>query len=339
VNDTSGPGERVTTEDLRTALERSLASDSGSARAVARLDRAPCVFASSFSLEELEVELDDGTHLNLMFKDLGENGLSEGARAAKPPFLYDPMREIEAYTSILSSAKLGTASFYGSSVDAAQGRYWLFIENVRGVALWQIGELEVWQRAARWAAVLHDLFAGDSAPAGDHLLRYDADFFRMWLRRSVEFADRWEARRPGARKGIEWLARSYDQVVERLAALPVTFIHGEFYASNVLVAQEGDGPRVCPIDWEIAAIGPGHLDLAALTMGWEEHERVALATAYREGHAARLPAPEDFLEDLDHARLHLAVQWLGWAPDWRPPRSHRRDWVGEALGIAEGLGL
>jgi hypothetical protein len=51
------------------------------------------------------------------------------------------------------------------------------------------------------------------------------------------------------------------------------------------------------------------------------------------------PAPEAFLVALDHCRLHLAVQWLGWSPGWSPPPEHAQDWLGEALGLAEKLGL
>jgi hypothetical protein len=341
---TQSGATNIATDELRDALEQAL-HDSGNPRRVTGMERSPCVFTSSFTLEELAVELDDGTELDLMFKDLGASGLSERARAAKPDFLYDPLREIEAYRSILAPADLGTAAFYGSVVDPAQGRFWLFIENVPGTALWQIGELEVWEAVARWAAGLHDRFAGEEVRGADTLVRYDADLFRLWMRRALDFADRWEARQPGkGRRTIEWLAERYEPVVERLAALPATFIHGELYASNVLVEQRNGATRVCPIDWELAAIGPGLIDLAALTMGWDAGERTVLTTAYRAkgqagGEADWLPDGDPFGELLDCARLHLAVQWLGWAPDWRPPRSHRRNWVDEALTIAEELGL
>jgi phosphotransferase family enzyme len=339
----------IATDELRDALEQAL-RDSSDPRRVASLDRSPCAFTSSFTLEELAVALDDGTQLDLMFKDLGTSGLSERARAAKPDFLYDPLREIEAYRSILAPADLGTAAFYGSVVDPAHGRFWLFIENVPGTALWQIGELEVWEAVARWTAKLHGRFAGEEVRGAETLVRYDADLFRLWMRRALDFADRWEAQQPGkGRRTIEWLAERYEPVVERLAALPTTFIHGELYASNVLVEQRDGETRVCPIDWELAAIGPGLIDLAALTMGWDAEERGALTTAYRArvqagGEAGGpmdggLTDGEPFGELLDCARLHLAVQWLGWAPDWRPPRSHRRNWVDEALTIAGELGL
>jgi hypothetical protein len=45
------------------------------------------------------------------------------------------------------------------------------------------------------------------------------------------------------------------------------------------------------------------------------------------------------LTALDYCRLHLAVQWLGWAPEWSPPPEHTQDWLGEALGLARKLEL
>jgi Ser/Thr protein kinase RdoA (MazF antagonist) len=335
-------GNGVATQELRAALEQALSERYGTARTVRRLVRSPCVYRSSFALEELEVELDGGDELRVMWKDIGFAGLSERARAAKPEFLYDPEREIEVYSTILSSGVPGTASFYGASIDRDAQRYWLFIENVPGVALWQIGDLETWNAVARWAAALHARFAGRRPDTG-RLLRYDADFFRIWMRRAQGFAERWEARRPGVgRKGIDWIASRYDSVVERLVALPVTFIHGELYASNVLVGDDRAQSRICPIDWEIAAVGPGVIDLAALSMGkWGPAERSEMAAAYRDalGDESQQGFAGEVEEVLDYARLHLAVQWLGWAPDWKPPRAQRQDWLGDALALAEALGL
>jgi len=33
------------------------------------------------------------------------------------------------------------------------------------------------------------------------------------------------------------------------------------------------------------------------------------------------------------------MQWLGWSPDWSPPPEHRRNWLREALRLAEKLGF
>jgi hypothetical protein len=106
----------ATTYELVAALERSLG------RPVAGLARRPSHNASSFALEELEVELADGSGLALMFKDVGPAALSPAARAAKPRFLYDALREIEAYTRLLPGAELGTPTCHGAVVDADADR-------------------------------------------------------------------------------------------------------------------------------------------------------------------------------------------------------------------------
>src|SRR5689334_9473051 len=92
--------------------------------------RRPHPYRSSFAIEELEVRRGDGRALSLVFKDLGRSGLSAAGRLAKPPYLHDPQREIDVYTSILSAHKLGTATYYGSIVEPERDRYWLFLERV-----------------------------------------------------------------------------------------------------------------------------------------------------------------------------------------------------------------
>ena len=102
---------------------------------------------------------------------------------------------------------------------------------------------------------------------------------------------------------------------------------------------------IAPIDWEIAAVGPGLLDLAALTIGkWTDAERAAprgrLPGGCRAGaETASHLSDDEFDAALDCCRLHLAVQWLGWEPRWQPPAEHRHDWLGEALTLAERLGV
>jgi thiamine kinase-like enzyme len=98
--------------------------------------------------------------------------------------------------------------------------------------------------------------------------------------------------------------------------------------------------RVCPVDWEMAAVGPGLIDLAALTAGgWTAEEKEELALAYCAALVSYETPPDAFLLALDYCRLHLAVQWLGWSQDWTPPPEHAQDWLGEVLGLAEKLGV
>ncbi len=321
----------VSPAELRSALERLLGGT------IARLERRPCSYRTSYELDELDVQLEDGTALRLMLKNLSRGALDPAARQAKPEFLHDPLREIEVYRSLLAAAGLGTPRFHGAVVDPGRDRYWLVIEHVAGEVLWQVGELEVWQDAARWLAVLHHRYAGqDLGATGSHLLDFDAEFYRSWMRRALDFADQ------ASRAQLESLSTRYDGVAERLAAQPVTFAHGEFYASNVLIQRGGATVRVAPIDWENAARASGLVDLAALTTGgWSAPEREAIARGYLDQLAelGDRRSEAELLESLELFRLHLAVQWLGWDPAWSPPDEHRHDWLGEAAAIAGRLGL
>jgi thiamine kinase-like enzyme len=103
------------------------------------------------------------------------------------------------------------------------------------------------------------------------------------------------------------------------------------------VEEREDGVRIAPVDWEMAAIGPGLVDVAALTAGWGPEQRRELVDAYRDEIGGDTETGME--EALACSRLHLAMQWLGWSPGWSPPPEHRRDWLGEALRAAEELQL
>ena len=279
------------------------------------LERRPYAYRTSFPLDEARVRRHDGEEMTVLVKELDRAKLDPQTRRAKPAFVHDPKREIVVYTEILAGRSLGTAACYGSTAAGRPGNN-LFLEKVEGVELWQHGDPSVWEEAARWAARLHQEVRATSS---SHLLRYDGHYFRRWLGRAERFR---------GRAALERVGRAHEGAVERLAALPVAFVHGEFYPSNILVAPG----RVCPVDWEMAGAGPALLDLAALVTAWDDEHARRLVAAYAA--AAVTPVRE---ADLDAARLVLAVQWLGWAEVWTPPREHRTDWLAEANAAAERL--
>jgi len=312
---------------LRGALEPALArAGLGAPRA---LRRRPSEYRTSFPLEVLELDYEAGQTLKLAFKQLDWDRLDEGARLAKPEFLHDPAREPAVYAA-LADLLAGPPRYFGAVVEAE--RHWLFVEWVEGRELYQVGELELWCAAASWLGEMHETLLPhvERLAGAAPLLEHDAAYHRRWLRRAIEFrGDGSEGR------GIARLEECHEAVVEGLATLPRTLIHGEFYASNVLVAGTVE-PRIAPVDWELAAIGPGLTDLAALVSGgWEEEQRIAIVAAYADGLGSEV-APKA----LDFARLQLAIQWLGWAPpEWEPPEGQRHDWLAEAFSLVEKLGL
>jgi aminoglycoside phosphotransferase (APT) family kinase protein len=293
-------------------------------------------YRTSFPIEEVRVELKERGEVTLAFKQLEWDLLEPAARLAKPRFLHDPEREAEVYRALLPQAPAGPPEFFGSVLDA--DRHWLFVEWVEGRELFQVGERELWEEAARWLASFHVALAPERERflREARLLDHDAAFYRRWIERAREFAAH-----PGP---IAWLAERHERVVEALLAQPRTVLHGEFYASNVLVASDSDptplgkksGARVAPVDWELAATGTGLSDLAALVSGWPDGDRAAIAAAY----AAEPGVPAFSRRDLDLARLQVAIQWLGWAtPEWEPPEGQRHDWLAEAVALAEELEL
>jgi hypothetical protein len=322
--------------ELREALEPLLrAAGAGSPR---EIRRSPYEYRTSFPLERLDLSLDDGAGLSLLFKQLDWDALGEEARLAKPRFLHDPSREPAVYGSVLPAAPPGPPRCYGAEIDPRRGRHWLFIERVEGRELFQVGDRGLWEVAAAWLAGMHQCLGGelDRHRVSGRLLEHDAAHYRRWAERARRFAH--AAGQPAARaRSVDSLLERYEPAIEELLAMPKTVIHGEFYASNVLVAGDGASPRVCPVDWELAAAAPGLADLAALVSGgWSEEDREAIVAAYRSAAGPGSAAQRQ----LDLARLQLAVQWLGWAgPGWTPPQGQRHDWLGEAEALTERLGL
>jgi aminoglycoside phosphotransferase (APT) family kinase protein len=336
----------IPAQELLSALEAALAAHSALPTPIVLLNRQVSPYSSSYPLEELSIELADRRTLPLIFKNLSPAALLPAAAQAKPAFLVDPRREIAVYQQLLASQQISTPELYGAHIDERCGRYWLFLERVPGVELYQIGEIATWQRVAAWLAETQVRFAaapGLLARAQQlPLLRYDASFYHTWLHRAQTFASSQPQAR-ARRAQLDWLATRYQRLVDTLVSLPITVVHGELYASNILIVERERALRVCPVDWEMAGLGPGLIDLAALLAGsWPEADRRLLAEAY---YAALAPVagwgltPGSFDRALACCRIHLAVQWLGWSATWVPPPEHAHDWLAEAIALAERIDL
>ena len=365
----AGEWQGADAREIVAALEPGLAAADGRPRRITRLDRRPSDYSTSFRIEELDVTLDDGDTRRVLFKDLAWRSLLDRAAAVRPRFLYDPRREIAVYRELLAGRGLGTPTCYAATADDRAGRHWLFLEHVPAAQLCHVGDMAVWEQAARWLAGFHARFAGETA--GDAparravpLLSYDRPFYLLWPARAAAILAGWPAVAAGLGERFERLARGYGRVADRLSAMPRTLIHGEFYASNILVqdpatdtaeAADADagvaggagaaagGRRICPIDWELAAVAPGLFDVAALTAGgWTDEQRGRMLAAYHDALERAGGAPgtaAEMAEALEWCRLHMAVQWLGWAAHWDVPAEQSHDWLGQAVSIADRLGL
>jgi hypothetical protein len=322
---------------VRERLERALAETRGEPVAVAELSRRPFEYETSFAIDALDVLLAGGEQLALIVKDLGA-GLSPAAAGAKPAFTLDPRREVAVYRELLAGSGLSTPHLYGTWLDPAAGGAWLFLERVEGEVLTDVGEAAIWREAAAWSAGLDAAVADGSAGPTVPLLHRDGVWHRHWLEAAA--ATLAEDQGEDAASLAARLRADRDHLVERLEELPTTFVHGELYASNVLIERGAGTTRIAPVDWELAGLGPYALDLAALVAGWGESERMEMIGAFHEA----LPPPlrelglERTVQATDLCRLALAVQWIGWARGWQPPEGHRHDWAAEATELLDRVG-
>jgi Phosphotransferase enzyme family len=308
-------------------------------RPIRSLVRRPHRYATSAPLEEVRVATDGGPEVVMILKDLDRERLLGDARESKPPEVYEPRREIEAYRTVVGPAGIGPRLF---AAVADGNRTWLLVAKVPGVELWQVGEFAVWERAAGWLGAMHARFAGradELREANPYLLDHTREWYESWRDRALAAVSAGgDERAPALAEAL----REYGGVAAALAESARTLLHGELYPANVLVVVEEEPAGIYPVDWEMTATGPGAIDLAALAGGWAQDERERLARAYAAGIAAvRGTAPDRQLlaAELTRARLHLALQWLGWSADWVPPPEHAHDWLVEALAVAGELGL
>lgn len=332
----------IQNDDLKQALQACLREHFKTDCSIIGLKREVSNYSSSFVIEELDVALDNGNRQMLLFKNPGNPVLQEQFPMTKPEFMSNPLREIEVYRRLLTTHGMGTAECLGSVCNIKEKQFWLFLEKVNGLELYQFGDFEIWLKVARWLARFHTRFGVGSREltSGVPLLHYDREFYLAWPERANAFL-------PGRSKSVQklesWTKDYYGSVVDRLMELPVTLLHGDFNASNIIVQQTTQSPRICPVDWEMAALGPGLIDLAALISGnWSADQRTNLARAYlgELQKSGQYRAGEQmFLEDLNYCQLHLAMQWLGWSRNWSPPSEHKQDWLQRAIELTEKIGL
>jgi hypothetical protein len=333
----TSPVATPTDHDLIEALE-----DSFPDRRITCLARRPFERASSYAMEELRLSFDNGPDLSVVMKDLSWDRLSAKAAAAKPSFVYHPLRSIYTYERILRDIGVGPRC-YASIADRSRGVYCLLLEKVDDWRLGKAGGFHIWKTVAFWLGTFHARFLDrpdDARAANPHLIDYSPAFCLLWCERAVRAL---EGSDDGRARKLMRLLGGYEEHAEAMGSLPSTFIHGEFYPSNVLVGAHGTGLRVCPVDWEVSATGPALLDFAALSGGkWSDEQRHGMLAAYRGGlnHAgASVPLWEEMLVQLERCRLQLALQWMGWTTSYSTPpgKGSGHDWVGEALRSLERL--
>ena len=235
--------------------------------------------------------------------------------------------EAAFYRDVLQGLDVTTPRLYGA--HAVGESIWLALEYLEGSLRVYEAPPDGMPRAAKWLGRFHAL--AETAVADGlrmPLARFDRDYYAGWASRTAAFTRR-------LRNPPTWLlglCSSFSELVaDELASMQQTIVHSEYYPGNILYR---DG-TIFPVDWESAAVGPGEIDLATLTEGWDEETVEACRREYVVSRwAGRTPAR--FSEDLLRAELYVAFRVLGEREECfsadrdqlEPLRMH-----GEALGL------
>lgn len=281
---------------------------------VARVERQPCGAASSYDAYVVSAALTDGRKLRLFLKDYGASRRPRRDGRARRE------RELGVYRELLPGAGLGTARHLGQVWDEDRDRHWLLLELVEGPLVRDL-ELEHWVSAPlEWLGRLHGRFAGawKESPPPAFLERHDERFFIAKVERASTAV---AARAPQLAGRMARVRERLEALLPVLTAPPSTLLHGAFLPAN-LIAAPGEPPRLCAVDWEMAAWGAPAYDLAFYCDGFGGPTLDRMLSAYRRGaEAAGLapPADEDLRRQIDCFRLHRVADWLATAIEKRYP--------------------
>lgn len=297
-------------------LEQYAIPRAGRRARVAHLRRSPSQSATSYSSEVVSVRLADGTEMRFFLKDYG------GSRRPRPAPSQRRERELGIYRHLIGNGEIGTARYCGAVWDDGAALHWLLLEFVAGTELRHM-ELRSWIDAARWLGRLQGHFAGSPALSGvmPLLERHDAHFFAAkaeCARRSVSHYS------PALAHRLEGILERYEPSIDLIAGQEQILVHGHFEAANILVSGGGRPVRICPVDWELAALGSRFFDLASLCDGFQPPALHRIWDAYAEAAAdAGLPTPaRDRVRHLvDCFRLFRVIAWLASAAEKRYPPS------------------
>ena len=267
--------------------------------------------STSYSLRRLAFDLADGRTLDVFLKDFDESPHTSDVALRRG------MRERHVYETILAGRELGTPELYGVVWDDSSDRHWLLLEFVQGRKLSR-SSIEDLIAAAGWLGRLHRSIAGheaELAPPG-FLLRYDDAYFRDTAERALQAV----ASRGGSlQQRLEAAVAGYDSVIEKVCSAPPTLVHGSYRPLNILVDTRSTPPRICPADWELAAIGPPLHDLAFIADGSDRPACERLCASYAEEAAASgvsVMGIGEMLEELERLRLHKVLRSLARSGEW-----------------------
>jgi Phosphotransferase enzyme family len=301
-------------EALWDCVQRMLSDLHNSTSPITTIEHKRSELSSSYECEIVTVELADGQRFRLFLKSFGFSNIPKHQPRERAE------RELRVYRDLLVHAALGTPIHYGSVWNEDAGRYWLLLEFVEGQQLRHC-EIVHWIRAAAWLGRMQSYFTPRVEELSHcvYLVRHDAEFFLSKAERATRALYQYP---PSHRERLANILSSYEQLTAFMANQPQTLVHGHYRPQNILVGIDAATRRLCPVDWEVAALGSPIYDLAHLLDGFEGPMLEELVQAYcaEAGTCGVSRADgEDLLCILNCFWLHRTITLLGKAVEERFP--------------------
>ncbi len=315
---------RVDETRMRLAIERLLAPVDGPSPRIVAMRCEPSPFASLFPADVVSLSLDDGSERSFFVKYAGNEQADHPEKQCRD-------REVRIYEELLANSELPVVRYYGSEWDERTNRRAVFLEYV---ADWDLRyqALDYWYTASRQLAALHAYFAARAERLSScaFLLRFDTNYLHEWAERALRIVGGYERVLATALSDV---VRGYGRVADVVVRQPLTLVHNDLAPKNVLVDRSHSPARIAFVDWEMAGVGCGLLDLVDLKYGLDpvSDERMRLAYCNALKGTGLLPDDGDELDRLFAAcELHQIMHRLAHSAGWRLPIDTVRRWVAEA---------
>jgi len=292
----------------------------------------PAPNSTSYALRRMALDLADGRKLDVLVKDFDVSPHAPDTALARGS------RERYVYEELLAGRGLGTPELYGALWDESSGRHWLLLEFVPGKML-RHSPIEDWIAAAGWLARLHGSIEGhetELAQSG-HLVNYGDAYFRGRAERALQAVG---SRSGALQRRLEAALDGYETMIEKMCAGRQTFVHGSYRPKNIIVDTRSNPVRICPVDWELAAVGPALHDLAWIADEVDLPTIEQLCKAYVDAAAAvglAVTGMEKMRMEIERLRLHRVLRSLARSAEWGYPDSAVAVLVAKAEEVRRGM--
>jgi hypothetical protein len=201
--------------------------------------------------------------------------------------------------------------YYGSIWDEPRDRFWLFLEFVDGIII-KDHNIEHGVIAAGWLGRMQGFFFQhpEYLSECDYLIRHDERYFQFKAELAIMNAS---SIAPSSATLLSNIVERYQSFVDIMVAQPFTLVHGAYIPWHILLDYSYEPVRVCPVDWELAALGSPFYDLAFFIDGVDPKTRDSILNAYRYAanqYNINVPGRNQMQHIIDCFRLHRKFDWL-----------------------------